>query len=59
MKVYQRKLEKPKPGDSNKKYTFELVKENKNSVRKNYTRTKIWPKWGDTPDTPFNVLKST
>ena len=44
MKVYQRKLEKPKPGDSNKKYTFELVKENKNSVRKNYTRTKIWPK---------------
>ena len=33
MKVYQRKLEESKPGDSSKKYTFEFVKENKNTVR--------------------------
>ena len=43
MKVYQRKLEKPKPGDSDKKYSFELVKEIKNLVRKKTTQE---PKFG-------------
>ena len=34
MRVYKRKLEESKSGDRNKKYTFHLVKEKKNSVRK-------------------------
>ena len=33
MKVYQRKLEVSKPGDSNRTFTFKLVKETKDSVR--------------------------
>ena len=42
MKVYQRKLEESKPGDSNKKYTYQFIKEIKNSVRKkNYIVAQI------------------
>ena len=34
MKVFKRKIEETKPGKSNKKYTFQLIKEIKDTVSK-------------------------
>ena len=34
MKVFKRKIEETKPGKSNKKYTFQLINEIKDTVSK-------------------------